>query len=155
MKNPDLKSWPCFSNVPICTLYSDIFKGAGLDYTLGVRALITECWSVEGIFCGPECRYRLLFRSKLSCRQVHQLFVRGLWFLEEGEEGHTQPQTKPNLHTTMSFFSPSLLITHLYPSVHCTALPPRWWAHTRWPTFTSAVHTRCSLEMIFHINLTL
>lgn len=95
-------------------------------------------------------RYRLLFRCRLSCRQVHRLCCEGP--LISGGRGGAHPASDK---AYPAYHNLSLLITHLYPSVHCTALPPRWWAYTRWPTFTSAVHTQCSLEMISYINLTL
>lgn len=160
VKTPDWKSWPCFAKVPFCTLYPDIPKGTGLDYTH--THWVSEPWSLNadllkesfvghlGELVWQGSRYRLLFRSRLSCRQVHRLCCEGP--LISGGRGGAHPASDK---AYPAYHNLSLLITHLYPSVHCTALPPRWWAYTRWPTFTSAVHTQCPLEMISFISLTL
>lgn len=156
VKNPDLQSWPCFSNVPICTLFPDVPQGGGLDDThTGCQSprsleadLLKEsfvCSLGELVWQGG--RYRLLFPSRLGCRLVHRLCCEGP--LISGGRGRDTPslRQKPTLHTTIRFFSPlSLLITHFYSSVHCTALPSKGDGLTLADPHSPALSARAALR---------
>lgn len=162
VKTPDLKSWPCFSNVPICTLYPDIPKGTGLDYTHWV----SEPWSLnadllkesyvghlgELVWQGSE--HRLFFRSRLSCRQVHWLCCEGP--LISGGRGGTHPASDkayPAYHNDFFFFLLSVNYS-LIPLCTLYSFTKVMGLHS-----LTHIHQRCPHIVLFgndsHVNLSL
>lgn len=116
-------------NVVLCVSWAELVASCVLAL-LKARVCVTctlcqsvehEQWSVEGVFCLASGKgIGFLFHSNLGHGQLHWLCCVGP-LICGGRGWHTQPLTKPSLHTTMSILC--LLITHSFPVLY-TVLPP-------------------------------